>query len=288
MIQLDRARIGGLGDEAAHAGTDQIALHGAERLGFIELRTIGGQPVAELSEVQACALAARAQEAGLDVACLASAIGNWARPISVPVERDLADLDRLAALGPIFGTRFVRVMAYPNDGLNEAEWEREVLRRFRLLANRARDHDLVLLVENCSGWTARDPDRFLALRDHVGGDVVRCLFDVGNPLVYGVDPMRYLDAVLPDVAHVHVKDALRGPEGLEFTLPGAGDAGVRACVDRLLRAGYSGGFSLEPHLALIPHLGVSADSPVLADSYRAYLHAFLALINGLDVETGAA
>lgn len=288
MTRLHRARIGGLGDEAAHAGSEQIALHGALGLGFVELRKVDGQPVAGLSMEQARALAALAQQTGVAVACLASAIGNWARPISAPFDQDLSELDRLAALGRILGTRWVRVMAYPNDGLSEADWEREVLRRFRVLAARARDHGLALLVENCSGWTARDPNRFMALRADAGEDVVGCLFDLGNPVVYGDDPAAYLAGVLPAVAHVHVKDARQGSGGTEFTLPGQGTAGVRACVDRLLRAGYTGRFSLEPHLAVIPHLGVSSDPRTLAASYRAYLNSFLALIDGPDVEAGAA
>jgi sugar phosphate isomerase/epimerase len=287
MSRVSRSRIGGLGDEAAHTGAAQLAVHAAFGLGFLEFRSVDGQPVAELPLERARELAVKAQEAGLEVAVLASAIGNWARPVTGAFETDLAELDRLADLAPIFGTTDVRVMAYPNDGLSEVDWEREVLRRFKALAGRARDRGLRLLVENCSGWTARDPERFLALSAHAGGDVVQCLFDIGNPIVYRCDPAAYLEKVLPAVAHVHVKDARCGPAGVEFTLPGQGEAAVGACVDRLLAAGYTGRFSLEPHLARIPHLGVTADASVLAEHYRAYVRAFQALIEPAGMAAGA-
>jgi sugar phosphate isomerase/epimerase len=52
------------------------------------------------------------------------------------------------------------------------------------------------------------------------------------------------------VDHVHIKDGAAGPV---WTVPGAGAAEVKRCLDLLADAGYRGALSIEPHLSLRPH-----------------------------------
>jgi sugar phosphate isomerase/epimerase len=58
---------------------------------------------------------------------------------------------------------------------------------------------------------------------------------------------------------VHIKDGcyLRESGGIfpevDYTCPGVGDEDVARTVGDLLQAGYDGGFSIEPHLAVVYH-----------------------------------
>jgi L-ribulose-5-phosphate 3-epimerase len=264
--------LGGIGDEAAPDLAGQISVH--RELGWrqLELRTVDGVALAELSAGRRAAVADAVARAELSVPCLDSRIGGWARPITFPFERELAELDVLIDFAARTGTRYVRVMSYPNDGLPERDWYEEVLRRLRTLAERAAAAGIVLLHENCVGWAGTAAERIVALIDAVGAESLRVLFDLGNPVAYGYDGRAYLDAVLPYVEHVHVKDARPAdlPDETEFTRIGDGVAHVAECIDVLLRYGYRGVFCAEPHISVVPHLGKRARQAECRAEYLSY------------------
>ncbi|WP_413759942.1 sugar phosphate isomerase/epimerase family protein [Streptomyces sp. MMBL 11-3] len=251
-------RLAGIGDEAAAGLDGQIdALH---RLGWsaLELRTVDGTALADLPPARVREIADRLRVAGLRTVGLASRIGNWARPITAPFADDLAELDALTGHCDLLDCRRVRIMSYPDDGLPAAEWAARAVDRVARLTERAERAGLVLLHENCAGWAGADPARMLRLVREIGSPALRLLFDTGNGLAYGYDARQVLDRILPYVAHVHVKDGTGTGDGVAYTLPGDGQARVADCLRTLLESGYTGAFSLEPHLAMRPHDGLRA------------------------------
>lgn len=253
----DEHLLAGIGDEAAVEFSGQLAAIGRLGFGGIELRNVDGAALGDLDERRFRRLRAAVRAAGLEVPCLASRIGNWARPITAPFTDDLRELEVLAARGAELGTRYLRIMSYPNDGLSEADWRERALDRVARLAQRAGELNVVLLHENCAGWAGAEAGRMLRMLAEAG-DSLRLLFDTGNGIEHGYDPCELLGHILPYVAHVHVKDAVGSASGATYVLPGTGSARVADCL-RLLRAsGYSGALSLEPHLSARPHDGVVA------------------------------
>lgn len=249
-------RYAGIGDEAAVPLDDQLRAIG--RLGWdaVELRNVDGVPLAALDDHTTGRLAEQLAGARLDVVCLDSRIANWGRPITHDLADDLNELQALARLSARLGTRWVRVMSYPNDDLDPETWRRRVLRRMATLTRVAEDHGLVLLHENCSGWAGTRADRMLELLSHVDSPALRLLFDTGNGVPHGYPAGALLREVVEHVAHVHVKDAATGPDGqVGYTLPGHGTAGVADCLTTLLEHGYTGVWSIEPHTHLRPHQG---------------------------------
>lgn len=261
-------RITGIGDEAAPGLPGQIAV--ARELGWsaLELRTLGGTPLAELAAPAVRDAADLLHTAGLGVVCLDSRIGNWARPVTGPLSADLEELERLAEHGRVLGCRSLRVMSWTDGGLPEEEWAALAIDRMRRLARRAELLGVELLHENCTGWAGSDADRTLRMLAEVDSPALRVLFDIGNGVPYGYDAHALLTRLLPHVAHVHVKDALPGdrPGEAVYTLPGEGAARVADCVRLLEDHGYRGAYSLEPHLAVVPHAGIrpaGGDDPAL-------------------------
>ncbi|WP_037771326.1 sugar phosphate isomerase/epimerase family protein [Streptomyces sclerotialus] len=260
-----RHRLAGLGDEAARGLDGQLAALGRLDWGALELRTVDGVAVADLDARTFRTLTGRVRDAGLDVVCLASRIGNWARPVTGPFDDDLAELEALAEQCAALDCRYVRIMSYPNAGLTESEWAARAIDRVGRLADRAEQHGLTLLHENCAGWAGDRADRMLRLVREVGSPALRLLFDTGNGVAHGYDAFGTLEKVLPHVAHVHVKDAVRTPDGtVAYTLPGDGRARVADCLRLLLETGYGGSLSLEPHLAVRPHEGLRTRDDAMA------------------------
>lgn len=243
----------GIGDEAAADVAGQVAAVTALGWPGIELRTVAGIPLAALSPRGFTELADAVSAAGLRVVCVDSGIGNWSRPATGPFDDDLAELSVLARRCVTLGCRFVRIMSWPNDGLADEDWRRTVLARTRRLAGQAEQAGLTLLHENCAGWAGVSADRALELLDSVDSPALRLLFDVGNGIEYRYRALDLLRDLVPYVAHVHVKDAVRTPGGVRYTLPGRGDCEVADCLRLLAAGGYRGALSIEPHLATRPH-----------------------------------
>ncbi|MGH3898729.1 MAG: sugar phosphate isomerase/epimerase family protein [Pseudonocardiaceae bacterium] len=248
----------GIGDEAGvslRTQLDALAQLGWSR---IELRTVDGTAVADLDNRAFTRLADALVVQGLTVAGVASRIGNWSRSITGAFDQDLDELAILTHRCTALGTRYIRVMSYLNAGLDEREWGRRAADRMRELAGRAERAGLVLLHENCTGWAGSNAERMLALLDAVGSPALRLLFDTGNGIAYGYQAYDMLADILTHVAHVHVKDAEGSAADPVYVLPGAGQARVAGCLRLLLRGGYTGVWSIEPHLTLRPHAGDEA------------------------------
>lgn len=281
MAELGGIVLGGIGDESGPDLSTQILAH--ESLGWrhMELRSVGGTPVGDLPPQGDAALALALERAGLSIPVLCSRIGGWSGNISSPWQEDCRELDRLIQLGGRLGSRMIRVMSYPNDGLSDDEWGRQVTERVSRLAEIANRSGMVLALENCSGWAAHSADRTLALIQDICSPALGVLFDIGNPVVHGYDGYAFLEAVADHVVHVHVKDARRArtEDGeAEFCLPGKGDGRVADCLRHLIRRQWRGMWSIEPHLALIPHLRRSADEESLLRSFDVYGRAFSNLL----------
>ncbi|MFL6131108.1 MAG: sugar phosphate isomerase/epimerase family protein [Mycobacteriales bacterium] len=250
-------RFAAIGDEAGPDLDSQLAA--VRRLGWdlIELRSVDGHALADLPAAGFDRLVDRLAAAGLGTACVDSRIANWARPVTGPLEPDIAELDVLAERCAALGTRYVRVMSYPNDGLPQEAWGREAVRRLRLLTGRAERAGLVLLHENCSGWAGRDADRMLRLLAEVDSPALGLVFDTGNGVEYGYDAydlLAELVAAVPErILHVQVKDAAGTADRPDYCYPGEGRCRVADCLRLLLDSGYRGVLSAEPHLLVRPH-----------------------------------
>ncbi|MGV9674964.1 sugar phosphate isomerase/epimerase family protein [Nocardia sp. NPDC003482] len=246
-------RIAGIGDEAHAELGQQIAA--VRKLGWnrLELRSIGGVPLADLPGERFERYAEQIAAAEIEVVCLDSRIGNWGRPITDPLATDLDELRVLLGYARTLGCPRIRIMSYPNNGLSERDWRAEVIRRLSELAAVAADHGVVLVHENCAGWAGTDPRRALDLLHSVDSPALRLLFDAGNGPAHGYTDVDYLAAVIDLVEHVHVKDAIDTAEGVRYVLPGHGRCRVADSVRMLLDHGYRGVFSIEPHLTLRPH-----------------------------------
>ncbi|TVX94410.1 sugar phosphate isomerase/epimerase family protein [Paenibacillus agilis] len=279
-----RIVLSGLSDEAGSSLREQIQAH--EELGWreLEIRTVNGSSIADIEETDFQAIRRDIEAAHMRVTVVSSRIANWERPITAPFEWDAEELKRLAARVPALGTKYIRIMSYPNDGLPESVWRGNVIERIRRLTEIAADAGLILLHENCAGWAGASADHALDLVKSIDLPNLRLLFDTGNGIAYRYDTHEYLKKVLPYVSHVHIKDGIWENEQAVYSLPGEGQSRVRESIRLLFEHHYSGIFAIEPHLHLIPHLKQQSqtDGGSLKQSYIAYGRRLESLLNELQ------
>ena len=255
---MEKPVLSGIADEASEDLRDQIEVH--RELGWktIELRNIDGQNITQIDEDGFNRTCELIEGEGMRVLSFASAIANWARPITSDFSRDLEDLRRAAPRMRRLGTEFIRVMSYPNDGLKEEVWQAEVLRRLGELARIAEGEGVILLHENCDGWASESPANLKYLIERIDSPALQIVFDSGNPVAHGSsgeETWEFYLAAKPYIRHFHIKDCRRDQQGnAVHTFPGEGWCRVQEIIRDLLKNGYDGAFSIEPHMAVQIHM----------------------------------
>ena len=105
----------GFADEAEKSLEGQISTIKEVGWSAIELRLIGGTNVVDLSDEEWEKTRDRLGEENIEIVGFGGQIGNWARPISNDFQVDIDELKRVAPRMREVGTKFLRIMSYPND-----------------------------------------------------------------------------------------------------------------------------------------------------------------------------
>jgi len=278
----------GFADEAATDLEGQI--RATKELGWsrIESRNVNGKNIHDLPDADFELVAAKLQAAGVTVNCFGSAIANWGKKIDEPFDSSLAEAKRAIPRMQKLGTKLIRIMSFAvRDG--EDQMERERFRRLRVLQAMFGDAGLTPVHENCMNYGGMSWKHTLRLIEEVPG--LKLVFDTGNP-VFSQDhtqapprPMQcaweFYRNVREHIAYVHIKDGRWDAAAKKsvFTFAGEGDAEVPRIVLDLLRSGYDGGFSMEPHLAVVHHdPKLTAPEAIKYANYVDYGRRFQALL----------
>ena len=277
--------LSGIADEAGPSIDTQIQAH--QELGWthIDLRTVDGMQFTEVPEAIFDTICEKLDTAGLQVACFASGIANWASKITDPFERSIDTLTRTIPRMKRLGTRYIRVMSYPNDGLEQDQWRDEAVLRMQDLGRLAEEAGIVLVVENCDGWACTSADTYAQFFQLVDSPAVLAVYDTGNPSSHGhTNTWEWYQKAKPYIGFVHIKDYTMPTDGVAgtHTWPNEGHGLVAETLADLKQDGYTGFVSIEPHLRKIIHEGKEIDRADLAyATYVAYGQRLQTLIASL-------
>jgi sugar phosphate isomerase/epimerase len=188
------------------------------------------------------------------------------------------------------------------NGRDSAEqYEAERVRRMREINKRFNDAGLTMVHENCMNWGGMSPSYVKRMSSAVPG--MKWVFDTGNPVFiddrdkpgHKQDSWEMYQAVKPNMVHVHVKDGrwVKEKNDAEYTFPGEGEGQTERIMADLVKTGYSGHISIEPHVAVVFHGAGSADnlSPEQKakeqyDSYVKYGRMLEAMLKRLGADLG--
>ncbi|HEV2582488.1 MAG TPA: TIM barrel protein [Ktedonobacteraceae bacterium] len=247
-------RISAFADEISPDLDEQVAVLTRENIHYLDLRSAWNINVLDLNDEQVKHIQQTLQEHHIEVAAIGSPIGKV--PIDSPFEAEVQRLERAIAVAHAFHTPYIRIFSFypPATGGDVAAHRDEVMRRMRVMGERAREAAITLLHENEKDIYGDTIARCVDLmREDAGSGHVQTVFDPANFIQCGQTPFPdAYDALQPWLAYMHVKDAL--PDGRVVTA-GEGSARWPALLQRLRVDGYEGFFALEPHLAAQGQLG---------------------------------
>ena len=274
----------GFADEASTDFDGQIKA--TKELGWnkIETRGLCGGNLASITDSQFDEVCAKLEKAGVSFNCFGSGIGNWAKPINQPPDSSYDEMRKAIPRMHKLGIKLIRIMSFlvPKELFGEsAQFQDEAIKRIKVIAKLAEDSGITLVHENCSSWGGLSLDHTLRLLEGVKSPALKLVYDTGNPVfhddVRGMPPYKkqssweFYNAVKEHVVYVHIKDGriIDGKDIYKFA--GDGDGDVRKILKDLLKNGYDGGFSMEPHMVTVHHDKSISEQDKQAAMYKNYV-----------------
>lgn len=250
--------LSGIADEAGASIDAQIRAHQALGWHYIEVRNVDGTQFTDLSQAAFDTACEKLEAANMKLSAFASGIANWACKITDPFVQSTDTLSRAIPRMQRLGTRFIRVMSYPNNAFSDNAWRDEAVRRLRILGHMAEDAGIVLLVENCDGWASTSAENYAHFFELVDTPAVKAVYDTGNPGSHGLtNTWQWYQLAKPHIGYIHIKDHT-GPidDGKgHHVWPDEGIGCVAETLKDLIMDGYNGFVSIEPHLEAVIHEG---------------------------------
>ena len=243
-------------------------------IGNIEIRHVDGKNISVLDMSEVKAASAALDRAGISVSAIGSPIGKIKLDADISEHIEMAR--RVFEYANIFGAKYVRAFSfYAPDGKKITDMRGEVLSGMERLVTLAREYGVVLCHENEANIYGDIPQRCIDLLDHFGGEL-KCVFDMGNFVLEGVEPYDAYEKMKKHVAYFHIKDALY--EGA-IVPAGKGEARIKEILTAHKAYASEDFFvSLEPHLETFSGLnalvGRSFKNPYkYADAKSAFVDA---------------
>lgn len=263
--------------------TDEIsqdfnhALDVVEEIGleYIELRTMWGKNVVDLTDYELRQIKKVINSKGLKVSCIASPF------LKCPLQKEEGDakekktyfiqkeedynghlkiLERSIELAHFFDTNFVRSFSFWKK--EKPFWQREdvnrvwkfVISKFQAPVKIAEREGITLMLENehdCNIATSEEIKKFF---EEVNSKFLGLIWDPGNAYFAGEKepyPLGY-QKIKNYIGHIHIKDAKWNKEkkDYEWVLIGDGEIDYRGIFETLARDRYEKIISFEPHITI--------------------------------------
>jgi sugar phosphate isomerase/epimerase len=243
----------GFGDEAGGALDIQLDALVACGLGGLDLRSVDGVNVLDLTDEVLDQVREGCASRGLRV----QAIGSPVNKVDLSHQTfgtEVARLRKAIHAAKRTGASRIRLFspAVPK-GQEEAALS-EILPILEAMINEAQEAGITLIHENDARYYGAYPEGAKQLFGELGCEHFKAAFDFANTVLIGYRPMDdWFPWLLPHLDTLHIKDALAS-EG-KVVAAGEGDGQLVATISFLIRQGWSGPVTLEPHLQSAGPLG---------------------------------
>ena len=268
-------KLSAFADEYTDGFAEQLLAMREFGITHIELRHADKKNVSVLTADEVKEIKKMLDASGIGVSSIGSPLGKIT--LDGDMDEHLETARRVFETANTVGAKFVRMFSfYAPEGKDVTQMKGEVYDALEKLVLLARAHGVTLCHENEAKIYGDIPERCREIIDHFGGEL-KCVFDMGNFVLEGVDPYPAAYELLKkDIAYFHIKDALAAGA---IVPPGKGEAKIREILAAHREYAKEDFFvSLEPHLQLFSGLnalvGRSFENPYqYADAKSAFADA---------------
>ena len=247
---------------------------------YIELRGVNGKNISTLTESEVKETKKTLDDYGIKVSSIGSPLGKI--DIKGDLKGHLETAKRVYETANVLGAKNVRIFSFYSKETPFDKCKDEIYDGLEKLVDLSDGTGLTLCHENEALIYGESPEKCREIAEYFGGRV-KCVFDMGNFVLDGYDPMAAYKLLLDYIEYFHIKDALYAGA---IVPAGKGEARIKDILDDYKKSGVKDAFiALEPHLQTFSGLnalvGKSFDNPYKYENQRAAFSDAVEKLKGL-------
>ena len=213
----------------------------------LDLRSVGGINVLDLTLDDLQRVHDRCSENGLHVQAIGSPVNKV--PYDVMNEgREYERLKRAIRAAHRLNVKRIRIFTPMTSDDKHDELADRVIQWMIAQKNLAEGEGVILIHENDDRYWGAHPKNAKRLMDSIGSDHFRFAYDFANTVLQGYRTMTdWFPWIIPYIDTLHIKDAIEADH--QVVKAGAGEGEVFEGISCLVKAGWTGPLTIEPHLA---------------------------------------
>lgn len=264
----NRLILSAFADEYADGLKEQCEALNKFGIEYIELRGVNGKNVSTLTESEVKETKRILDDYEIRVSSIGSPLGK------IDIKGDLnghyETAKRVYETANILGAKNVRIFSFYSKETPFDKCKGEIYDGIEKLVDLSDGTGLTLCHENEALIYGESPEKCLEIVEYFGGRM-RCVFDMGNFVVDGYDPMAAYKLLSDYIEYFHIKDAFYSGE---IVPAGKGEAKIKEILDDYkVNGGKDTFITLEPHLQTFSGLnalvGKSFDNPYKYEDQKA-------------------
>jgi len=231
-------------DEYAESLIEQCKALNSFGIEYMEMRGVDGKNVSALSKAEVLDAKRKLSDYGIKVSSIGSPLGKI--KLDGDIASHLETAKRVFETASELGSKYIRMFSfYLPEGKGREECRGQVCDELEKLLVLAQEYGVALCHENEALIYGESPEKCLGLVQYFEGKL-KCVFDMGNFVLDGYNPMDAYQLLKEYVEYFHIKDALYAGA---IVPAGKGEAQIKEILDAYKASGKKDTFiTLEPHL----------------------------------------
>ena len=237
-------KLSAFADEYADSFAEQLTALNEFGIRYIEIRHVDKKNISVLSPEEVKTAKKLLDEHGVRASAIGSPLGKIRLDENMDAHMEMAK--QVFESANVLGAKYVRMFSfYAPEGEDITSMKEQVAEALGRMLAIAKSAGVTLCHENEAKIYGDIPVRCRELLDCFGGEL-KCVFDMGNFVLEGVDPYPAYELLKPYIAYFHIKDALAAGA---IVPPGKGEAKIREILTAHSQTATDDFFAtLEPHL----------------------------------------
>ena len=277
---MNKLILSAFADEYADSLIEQCEALNKFGIEYVELRGVNGKNVSVLTENEVKETKKTLDDYGIKVSSIGSPLGKI--DIKGDLDGHYETAKRVYETANILGTKKVRVFSFYSKETPFNECKIKIFDALETLLKSAENASLTLCHENEARIYGESPEKCFEIAEYFGGRI-KCVFDMGNFVLDGYEPMAAYKLLFDYIEYFHIKDAFYTGA---IVPAGRGEAKIKEILDDYKSNGKKDAFiSLEPHLQTFSGLnalvGKSFDNPYKYENQKAAFTDAVEKLKGL-------
>ncbi len=231
-------------DEYADDLVEQCKALSGFGIEYMEMRGVDGKNVSTLSKTEILEVKRKLSDYGIKVSSIGSPLGKI--KLDGDIATHLETAKRVFETANELSANYIRMFSfYLPEGKSREECKGQVCDELEKLIVSAQEYGVTLCHENEALIYGESPEKCLELAQYFEGKL-KCVFDMGNFVLDGYNPMSAYQLLKDYVEYFHIKDALYAGA---IVPAGKGEAQIKEILAVYKASGKKDTFiTLEPHL----------------------------------------